>query len=54
MSGRKSLAIGPFLSMELLCGLSRFIMILAQLETGGGIRGKYRILDEKARIWYGS
>jgi hypothetical protein len=36
MSGQKPLAIGPFLLMEVLCGISGMLGLLAQLETGWG------------------
>jgi hypothetical protein len=36
MSGWNLLVIGPFLSMEVLCGFSKMIEMLASLENGRG------------------
>jgi hypothetical protein len=43
--------IEPFLSMEVLYGLTGFIEML---KKGGAIRGKWRILDGKGGVWSGS
>jgi hypothetical protein len=37
--------------MEVLCGLSGMIRMLAQLEIGQGIGGKFRIPDGKVGVW---
>jgi hypothetical protein len=47
MSGWNPLAIGPILSMEVLCGLTRWSNGWHNWRPGGAIRGKWRILDEK-------
>jgi hypothetical protein len=39
--------IGPFLSMEVLCGLARLSNGWHNWRPGGAIRGKGRILDGK-------
>jgi hypothetical protein len=42
MSGWNPLAIVPFLSMEILCGLSGFMEMLAEIETW---RGNYKKVE---------
>jgi hypothetical protein len=39
--------IGPILSMEVLCGLARWLNGWHNWRPGGAIRGKGRILDGK-------
>jgi hypothetical protein len=50
-SGWNSLMIGPFLSMEVLCGLARWSRYWHNWRLGGAIRGKGRILDGKEGEW---
>jgi hypothetical protein len=47
MSGWNPLAIAPPPTLEVLCGLSEFMEMLAKFEIGQAIRGKLRILDGK-------
>jgi hypothetical protein len=47
MSGQKPLAIGPFHSIEALCGLSGKSDGGTSMRLGGAIRGKWRIFDGK-------
>jgi hypothetical protein len=48
MSGRKPLIIGPFLSMEVLCGLQVFTFRMCyNLRPGGATTGKWRIPNGK-------
>jgi hypothetical protein len=49
MSGRKSLTIGPFLSIEVLCGLSEVIGLWLNMRSDRATRGKWRIPDRKVR-----
>jgi hypothetical protein len=51
MSGWNLLAIGLFLSMEVLCGLSRWPNGWHNWRPGGAIRGKWRIIDLKEEEW---
>jgi hypothetical protein len=51
MSGWNLLAIGPFLSMEFLCGLVRRSNGWHNWRPCGAIRGKWRILDGKEGEW---
>jgi hypothetical protein len=51
MSGWNPLAIGHFLSMEVLCGLARWLNGWHNWRSGGAIRGKWRILDGKEGEW---
>jgi hypothetical protein len=48
MSGWNPLAIGPFLSMEVLCGFSKMIEDVGIIgDWIGAFRKKWRILNEK-------
>jgi hypothetical protein len=47
MSGWNPLAIGPFLSMEVLCGFSKMI------ENGGIIGDRVGQLGESGEYWMG-
>jgi hypothetical protein len=52
MSGWNPLAIGPFLSMEVLCGLAKWSNGWHNWRPGREIRGKWRILDGMEGEWY--
>jgi hypothetical protein len=43
--------IGPFLSMEVLCGLARRSNSWHNWRLGGAIRGKGRIMNGKEGEW---
>jgi hypothetical protein len=43
--------IGPFLSMEVLCGLARRSNGWHNWRLGRAIRGKWRIMDGKEGEW---
>jgi hypothetical protein len=47
MSGWNPLTIGPFLSMEVLCGLASWSNDWHNWRPGGAIREKWRILVGK-------
>jgi hypothetical protein len=51
MSGWNPLVIGPFLSMEVLCGLARRSNGWHNWRLGRAIRGKWRIMDGKEGEW---
>jgi hypothetical protein len=44
--------IGPFLSMEVLCGLVKWSNGWHNWRLGGAIKEKWRILDGKEDEWY--
>jgi hypothetical protein len=51
MSGSNPLTIGPFLSIEVLCGLAKLSSGWHNWRPNRAIRGKWRILDGKEDEW---
>jgi hypothetical protein len=51
MSGWNLLTIGPFLLMEVLCGLAKCLNGWHNWRPDAAIRGKWRILDGKEGEW---